>query len=70
MTGLDLSVGEELSSAFEPCLNQLSGIAEQPAKADNALSKINMDYGILFRKRKSAPFEKRREHATTTSHLE
>jgi hypothetical protein len=23
MTGLDLSVGEELSSAFEPCLNNL-----------------------------------------------
>jgi len=35
VTGLDLAGAEELSRAFEPCLNKLSGIAEQPAKADN-----------------------------------
>jgi hypothetical protein len=42
MTGLDLAVGEELSRSFEPCLNKLSGIPEQPAKADkSAVGAIN-----------------------------
>jgi hypothetical protein len=44
MTGLDLAVGEELSSSFEPCLTFLIRIVEHPPRADNRLSKINTDY--------------------------
>ncbi len=36
MTGLDLAVGEELSRAFEPCLNKLIETLEHPAKADKS----------------------------------
>jgi hypothetical protein len=38
--------------------------------ADYALSKINMDYGILFKEEEVTHFLKRRNHATTPSHLE
>jgi hypothetical protein len=42
MTGLDFAGGEELSRAFEPCLNFVIGIAEEPAKADkSAVCAIN-----------------------------
>src|SRR6266852_4543051 len=42
MTGLELSIDEELSSSFEPCLNFLIRTSEQPAKADkSAVCAIN-----------------------------
>ncbi len=42
VTGLDLSGDEGLSSSFEPCLNKLSGISEQPPRADkSAMGAIN-----------------------------
>ena len=63
MTGLDLAGGEELSSAFEPCLNKLTGRAEQPAKADKSAPTgiwgiclkpiIGDGHGVLIRARLS-----------------
>jgi len=39
MTGLDLSVGEELSRSFEPCLNNI--MRQQTVGRDNAASQDN-----------------------------
>jgi len=36
MTRLDLSVHEELSNSFEPCLNKLSETSEELARADKS----------------------------------
>ena len=42
MTGLDLSVSEELSSAFESCLNEIIRISINALRADkSAVGAIN-----------------------------
>jgi hypothetical protein len=63
MTELDLAVDEELSSSFEPCLNFLIGIAEQPPRADkSAMGTVNRPLrraGVFRQCALSAPTEGR-----------
>src|SRR5260370_199196 len=51
MTGRDLAGGEELSLAFEPCLNKLIGTLEHPATPDKSSGAAIMHRTFCERRR-------------------